>query len=137
MKKALCFALLVLIFLASGACAAEVPDLIGNWTVSWSGYGAGIGYANSTENESLVFAIAEQKGRVFSGNLTYRSENGTESCEGFAGAIGLDNKSLYVAEGNEGYALGSIVSRDELELIYLSDGKTMTVAIDKLYRAKA
>jgi hypothetical protein len=137
MEKFLCLALLTLSFFATGVCAAEVPDLIGNWTISWSGYDAGAGYSNATQNDNFLMAITEQQGRIFSGNLTYKHKNGTEAIEGFAGAIGLDNKSLYIAEVGEGYSLGSIVSKDEIELIYLEDGKEMSVAIDKLYRAKA
>lgn len=137
MKKILCLALLVLSLFATGVCVAEVPNLKGNWTVSWDGYNAGVGYSNATQNEPFVMNITEQEGRVFSGNLTYKHENGTAASEGFAGAIGSDNKSLYIAEANEGYSLGSIVSKDEIELIYLSSGKAMSVAIDKLTRAKA
>lgn len=135
MKKVLCFALLVLVFSAIGVCAAEVPDLTGNWTGSWSAYDAGIGYSNSTEN-AFVLAITEQEGRIFSGNITYTQENGTEAIEGIAGAIGPDNKSLYIAESVKGYSLGTIVSSDEMELIYLEDGETMSVAIDKVFRVK-
>jgi hypothetical protein len=136
MEKFLCLALLTLSFFATGGCVAEVPNLIGNWTISWSGYDAGVGYSNATQNDHFLMAITEQEGRVFSGNLTYKHKNGTEAFEGFAGAIGLDNKSLYIAEVGEGYSLGSIVSKDEIELIYLEDGKEMSVAIDKLYREK-
>lgn len=116
---------------------AEVPDLKGNWTVSWGGYDARVGYSNATQNEPFLMTITEQQGRVFSGNLTYKHRNGTAAIEGLAGAIGSDNKSLYIAEVSEGYALGSIISKDEIELIYLSSGKAMSVAIDKLSRAKA
>lgn len=137
MKKVLCLALLVLSLFATGVCVAEVPDLKGNWTVSWGGYDARVGYSNATQNEPFLMTITEQQGRVFSGNLTYKHRNGTAAIEGLAGAIGSDNKSLYIAEVSEGYALGSIISKDEIELIYLSSGKAMSVAIDKLSRAKA
>ncbi len=137
MKNILCLGLLALSLFAIGVCVAEVPDLIGNWTISWSEYDAGAGYSNSTENESYVMAITEQKGRIFSGNLIYKQKNETEEIEAFAGAIGSDDKSLYIAEAAEGYSLGSIISKDEIELIYLADGKAMSVAVDKLNRIKA
>jgi polar amino acid transport system substrate-binding protein len=79
-------------------------------------------------------AITEQEGRVFSGNLIYKHENGTAASEDLAGVIGSDNKSLYIAGVNQGYSLGSIVSKDEIELIYLSSGKAMSVGVDKLSR---
>ena len=137
MKKVLLLALLVLSLFATGVCVAEVPNLKGNWTVSWDGYNAGVGYSNATQNEPFVMAITEQEGRVFSGDLIYKHENGTAASEGLAGVIGSDNKSLYIAEVNEGYSLGSIVSKDEIELIYLSSGKAMSVGVDKLSRVKA
>jgi len=137
MKKILCLALLMMSFFAMWVCAAEVPDLIGNWTVSWSGYDAGVGYSNATQNPAFFVAIKDQEGRIFSGDLIYRHRNGTAAVDELAGVIGLDNKSLYIAEVTGGYSFGSILSRDEIELIYLEDGKGMSVAIDELSRMKA
>jgi hypothetical protein len=137
MKKILCFALLAVVFLVTGICAAEVPDLLGKWTGSWSGYDEGKGYTNLTENGSIILTFIEQEGRIFSGNMTFKLDNKTEGGKGFAGAIGLDNKTLYLAEFDKGYALGTIISKDEIELIYLTDGENASVAIDKLYRAEA
>jgi len=129
--------LLVSIFLATGICAAEVPDLLGKWTGLESWFGKVNGSAKLTENGSLNVTVVEQKNRLFTGNLTYKSENGTEIVEGFAGAIGLDNKTLYFAEFNEGYDLGTIISNDEIELIYLQDGKMAETTIGRLHRLKA
>jgi hypothetical protein len=139
MKKFWCIALLVLVFLATGICAAEVPDLRGKWISSWNGYDEGIGFVNSTaENESLIFIFAEQKGRLFAGNMTYMAENGTRISKDLAGAIGLDNKTLNLVEFDEGgYDVGTIISEDEMEMTHLDDGKTGDVAIDRLHRIKA
>jgi hypothetical protein len=136
MKQIWCFAMLAMVFLATGVCVAEVPNLLGNWTSSWSAYDEGKGYSNSTESAPINFTFVEQKDRIFAGNLTYKLENETEIAEGFAGAIGLDNKTLYIAEFDRGYALGTIISNDEMELIYLADGKITSVAVDRLYRIK-
>ena len=136
MKQIWCLALSVLVFLATGISAAEVPDLLGIWTGSWSAYDEGEGYSNSMENGSLIFAFLEQDDRIFAGNVTIKLENETEIGEGFAGAIGLDNRTLYIAEFDRGYALGTIISDDEMELIYLTDGENASVAIDKLYRMR-
>jgi hypothetical protein len=135
MKKIWSFALLVLVFLATGITAAKVPDLQGNWTGSWSGYDDGKGYSNVSENGSILFNFQEQKDRLFIGNLTIKLKNETFA-SGFAGAIGLDNKTLYISQFDKGYSLGTIISNDEMELIYLSDGKGGSVAIDRLYRIK-
>ena len=137
MKPIWCFALLAMVFLATGICAAEVPDLLGIWTGSWNAYDEGMGYSNSTENESLILTVAEQKDRIFAGNITYNLDNKTEAGESFVGAIGLDGKTLYIAEFDKGYSLGTIISKDEIELIYLADGENASVAIDRLYRIKA
>ena len=137
MKQIWCLALLVLVFLATGISAAEVPDLLGNWTGSWSAYDEGKGYSNLTENISIIFTFLEQNDRIFAGNIQVKQENEAEISEGFAGAIGLDNKTLYIAEFDKGYALGTFNSNDEMELIYLADGENASVAIDRLYRIKA
>ena len=137
MKQILCLTLLILVFLATGISAAEVPDLLGIWTGSWSAYDEGKGYSNSTENGSIIFTFLEQDDRIFAGNITIKPENETEIGEGFAGAIGLDNKTLYIAEFDKGYAMGTFISNDEMELIYLADGENASVAIDRLYRIKA
>jgi hypothetical protein len=137
MKHIWCFALLVLVFLTTGICAAEVPDMRGIWTGSWNSYDEGKGFSNLTENASIIFTIEEQKGRIFTGNITFNPQSEIIASEGVAGAIGLDNKTLSIAEFDEGYALGTIISNDEIELIYLADGKNASVAIDRLYRTKA
>jgi len=137
MKQISCLALLVLVFLATGTCGAKVPDLLGKWTGLESWYGDVNGSVKLTENQSLNVTVLEQKNRLFAGNLTYKLENGTEIVEGFAGAIGLDNKTLYLAEFNEGYDLGTIISDDEIELIYLQDGKMGETTIGRLHRTKA
>ena len=94
------------------------------------------GSTQLTENQSLNVTISEQKDRLFTGNMPYM-ENGTEVVESFAGAIGLDDKTLYIAESNEGYDLGTIISDNDIELIYLQDGKMGDLEIDKLHRIKA
>jgi len=127
--------LLSLIFLITGICTAQIPDLLGNWTATGNGYIAGDGYTTLPEN-SLNFSIVEQNGRLFMGNVTY-TENGTETVEGLAGAIGLDNKTIFRVEFSEGYSLGTIISENEIEMIYLEDGEMGRVFIDRLHRIKA
>ena len=135
MKKIWCFSL-VLVFLATGICAAEVPNLLGKWTGVESWYGKVNESTKLIEDKSLNLTVEEQKDRLFTGNLTYM-ENGTKIVEGFSGAIGLDNKTLYIAEFKEGYDLGTIISNDDIENIYLEDGKMGGAEIDRLHRIKA
>jgi hypothetical protein len=136
MKKIWCFASFVLIFLAIGVCVAEVPDLLGKWTGLWKGYVAEEdGSYKFSENMSINLTIVEQKDRLFTGNITY-FQNGKGVIEGFAGAIGLDNKTLYMAEFDSGYDTGTLISDDEIELIYTEDGKMGETLIERLYRTK-
>lgn len=127
--------LVLLALLTMGICTAQVPDLVGNWTGSQNAYIAENGVYRLSENESTSLAITEQKDRLFTGYVTYPS-NGKEIVENLAGAIGLDNKTFYIAESNEGYDFGTIISDDEIELIYLADGGQGRTVINKLHRVK-
>ena len=127
--------LILLILITTGICTAQVPELVGNWTGSQNAYIAENGSYKLLENESTRLVIVEQKDRLFTGYVTYPS-NGKEIVENLAGAIGLDNKTFYMAEFNEGYDFGTIISDDEIELIYLADGGQGRTVINKLHRVK-
>ncbi len=137
MKQIWCFALLTLLFLTAGICAAKVPDLLGNWTGSWKAYDALVGYSESGENESVNFAFVEQKDRIFAGNITFKVKNESDYKDSFVGVIGLDDKTLNIAEFEGGYVQGTLISNDEMELIYLADGEGAAAVIDRLHRVKA
>lgn len=136
MKNIWSFALLVLVLSTTGICSAKVPDLVGNWTGFDEGYFEEVGYVEPTENRVVNLTIMEQRERLFTGNITYKLANGTEIVEGFAGAIGLDNKTFYIAEFDRGYDIGTIISNDEIELVYIEDGEMAAVFIDRLCRIK-
>jgi hypothetical protein len=53
---------------------------------------------------------------------------------GLSGSVALDNKTLFIAESDKGYDIGTMISLDEMELAYLEDGKNLTAAIDHLNR---
>ncbi len=59
--------------------------------------------------------------------MTYLVD-GAYVIEGFAGAIGADEKTLYVTEFVSGYDFGTVISEDEIELIYIQDGEQETEA---------
>ena len=130
--------LILLAFLAMGICTAQVPkaqvpNLVGNWSGSENGYFTSNGSYKLAQNLSVNLAIVKQKDRLFTGNLTFPSENGTIT-EDLSGVIGLDNKTLYIAEFKEGYDLGSIISDNDIELIYLEDGKMGGTLLYDLHR---
>jgi hypothetical protein len=131
MKTILC---ILLALLATGTCTAEVPNLVGNWTGTSNGYFNEDGVTKLYENGSISLVITEQNDRLFTGNLTTML-NGEAIVKSLAGAIGLDNKALYIAEFDQGYDIGNIISKDEIELIYLADGEAGRAFIDRLHRS--
>jgi hypothetical protein len=61
---------LVLLALSTlGICAAEIPNLVGNWAGTGPGYDKEAGYVEDTD-DILTFSITEQNGRIFNGELT-------------------------------------------------------------------
>jgi hypothetical protein len=127
--------LILLILMTTGICTAQAPNLVGNWTGSQNAYIAENGVYKLSENESTSLVIIEQKDRLFTGYVTYPLD-GKDFVENLAGAISLDNKTFYVAELNEGYDYGTIISDDEIELIYIADGENGRTVINTLYRIK-
>jgi hypothetical protein len=65
---------------------------VGNWTGSTTGYVGADGAIDLVEKDSISLAVAEQNDRLFTGKITY-TRDGEEIAEGFAGAIGADNKT--------------------------------------------
>jgi len=122
MKNISSIGLLVFALFATGICAAETPDLVGTWAATGPGYNEKAGYVNEEGLGTVTFNITEQNGRIFNGEMTYLM-NGTDVSEGFAGAIGADDKTLYVTEFVSGYDFGTVISEDEIELIYIQDGE--------------
>lgn len=124
--------LVLLAISTTGICAAELPDLVGIWAGKGPGYNDETGYVVDADN-TINFSIMEQNGRLFNGELTYYL-NGTEVVEGFAGTISPDNKTFYIAEFGSGYDVGTVISEDEIDLMYLLDGKAGAVFIERLRR---
>ena len=135
MKTILSFSLLAVVFMATGISAGQAVDLRGNWTGTGSGYTEEGGSAKLVDDGIVNFTIVEQEGGLFRGNLSYMV-NGTEVVEGFAGAIGADNKTLYLVEFDSGYDLGTIISEDEIEMVYLEDGERAQISLERFYRIK-
>jgi hypothetical protein len=89
--------LIFLIIQITGICVAQVPDLVGNWTGSAPAYFVEDGAHDLVEDDRIILAVIEQTDRLFTGNITFMRD-GEEVVEAFAGAIGADNKTLYIAE---------------------------------------
>ena len=134
MEKICAIGLLALVLVASGASATEIPSLVGTWEGPDIGYDALEGYYGDGEDNIVTLTITEQRGRLFNGTITYLDRNQTEVVEGLAGVIGFDDRTFYLAEFISGYDVGTILSEDEIQLVYVLDGEMGGAAIDKLRR---
>lgn len=124
------FALTTIMLAAIGLSAAEIPTLVGNWTGSYEGYTNDGGYKSTNETSAITLVISEQLDRLFTGNL---SELGKET-SAVSGVIALDNKTFYMTEYDGGYDVGTVLSSDTIELLYLENGGKDGAFIDEFHR---
>ncbi|MFA6226835.1 MAG: hypothetical protein WC620_11860 [Methanoregula sp.] len=115
------------------AVSPVTPSLIGTWTGTMLGYDESIEYTDYNKT-SMSMVVAEQHGRLFSGNLKFRFNN-TDISVPMAGVIGRDGRTFALVENSNGYTTGEIIGNDEIELIHLDDQKPINVAIDTLKKA--
>jgi len=124
------FVLVALMMAAAGLSTAEIPNLAGNWTGSFQGYDKNAGYMDVNKTGSLYMTISDQRGRAFTGNFTIKfslpQAGLVQMTEGFSGVIGWDNKTLYFAEYDKGYDIGTALSNDSIEAVYIEDGDAET-----------
>ncbi|KQC14703.1 MAG: hypothetical protein WCY97_03865 [Methanothrix sp.] len=132
MKTIWFFGLLAFV-LAATASAAEIPSLVGSWAGAGPGYNAAAGYIDEGVYCNLTFNVTEQNGRLFNGEMTYQLD-GVDIVEGFAGAIASDGETFYVAEFISGYDVGTIISEDEIEVIYFQEGEAGEIFVKTLRR---
>jgi hypothetical protein len=130
MDKRSVFALLTLIFATIGLSAAEIPNLVGNWTGMYEGYANSGSYIATNGTAAITLEISEQIGRLFTGNL---SESGQVTAA-VSGVVALDNKTFYMTEYDGGYDIGTVLSSDTIELLYLEDGENGGAFIDEFHR---
>jgi hypothetical protein len=135
MKSIWLVATLAVVLAAAGISSAQLPDLVGNWTGRAAGYIEGE-YWESSNTSAIVMMIEEQKDRLLTGRFVFRLAEGEQRMESFSGSVALDNRTLYIAEYDRGYDVGTMISPDEMELIYLEDGANLTAVIDHLYRKR-
>jgi len=116
--------------------AAETPGLIGNWTGTMVGYEYGTGYTNFS-GYTITMSVTEQRDRIFSGTFIFTNESGVHVWENapFAAVIGRDGRTITMIEDGGGYTSGSIISSDEIELIYADGNDPFNIAINVLKRS--
>ena len=132
MSKKLVLTLATIILATIGLSAAQIPNLVGNWTGSYDGYTNSGSYIATNESAAINLVISEQTGRLFTGNL---SELG-QATAAVSGVIALDNRTFYMTEYDGGYDIGTVLSSDTIELLYLEDGEKGGAFIDEFHRVK-
>jgi hypothetical protein len=113
---------------------APVPSLLGNWTGTMRGYIGGVGYTEFP-NETITVLVTEQHGRIFSGRMVFTPVTPGEEPKEFAGVIDRDGRTIHTAEQHGGYGTGTLVSANEIDLIYVDSAAPYNVAIDSLKRS--
>jgi hypothetical protein len=133
--------LLLVILLSTGVCfaEAEIPNLVGTWTVQSEGAylskgsetGTWTHYREGANTLAAELVVTKQQGRVFYG--TFTSKHVTEAV---AGVIGWDNKSFYLVD-QDGFTDGTIVNNNKMTCVYRHVGeKDSIVAAGLLTRKK-
>ena len=141
MKAILCIILLLGIAACAGCTSpgtvspavTAIPDLTGNWTGSLEGAVEGTGYIES-QYGNLTLRITGQKDRIFFGQLSIREANGSVSTREFSGAISRDGKTFSIVQYDSGYDLGTVISGDEIELVYMNDNHPAAIVVDSFTR---
>ncbi len=113
---------------------ADIPSFTGTWTGSFKGYEPGKGYVEG----NFTLEVSEQKGRAFTGTFIKNSsatQGKGQLTLSFFGVIGFDNKTFYTVDSN-GHSIGSILSNDNLQVVYLGNGKNSGAYFDIVYRKK-
>lgn len=116
----------------AGAETVPLPDLVGNWTGSATGHSKEAGFFEEPLG-AYRLVIHEQQGRLFYGTLHYPYEGSDWSVD-FSGGIGPDMETLYIAEYDEGFNIGKMLSPDELEIIYIETSEKGMIGIDTFVR---
>ena len=135
MKRIICIMLLFLAIICAGCTttAPTNPDLVGNWTGPMKGYIEGIGYKEYPAG-LLTMMVTKQNDRFFSGILIEPVANKTIDIEEFSAVIHPDGKTFSMVEYNGGYNHGTIISNNEIELIYMNDAEPALLFIDTFQR---
>jgi len=122
MKKifAIIFVAIPLAFGSICMADANIPNLVGTWTVKAEGgvvvkgadQGPGTHHKGPFSTLAAEAVISEQQGRVVHG--TFKSPRASEK---FIAVIGHDNKTFHYAD-QDGFIDGRIIDKDTIEIVY-------------------
>lgn len=138
-ESIVCASILILAVLVSGCTTTTqesniaVPVLVGNWTGTMEGYDYGTGF-NDYAGYTMTLVVTEQQDRIFSGEVSFTAPNGTPvwGVTPCAGVIGRDGKEITIVENGGGNSFGSLITLDEMEIIYVDGRDPFSIAIDSL-----
>lgn len=142
MKRLVGLLILTGIILCTGSIAISpmqkspdsIPNLLGNWSGSGKGYTEGTGY-HDLPLSYITMSITDQKGRFFSGFMTYPLSNRTMRNEGFAGIISNDKKSFQIVEyDNHEHDDGWILYENEIEMVFMFVEEPQSILLYSLKR---
>lgn len=111
-------------------------SLLGNWTGPARGYTEGIGYRD-TGTQLMTMTVTWQKDRFFAGNFIFPYRNSSyKMTEGFAGVIAHDGETFRIIEfDSHEHDDGWILSKNEIEIIFMDDEEPQHIMIDSLKRS--
>jgi hypothetical protein len=119
---------------AATSAVSAIPDLLGKWNGTSTGYMKTSGYQMARDVVSVN--ITEQKGRLFKGQVSYVMNKTLVSKE-FAGVFGHNGQTFKTVESPDGFSDGVVISADEIELIFRDNADPSRVVIDLLKRSAA
>ena len=133
--------LLLVFFLGTGVCfaEAEIPNLVGTWTIQSEGAFISKGEAPGTWSHfregfntlTAELVVTKQQGKVL--YATFKSKHATED---MAAVIGWDNKSVYFVD-QDGFLDAAIMNKDKITYTYRHAGdKDSVAAVGTMTRKK-
>ena len=113
-----------------------MPVLTGTWN------GTSLGYEQTKTgyrffNLTLIMKVTGQDGRFFSGEIAFRSVNGTLVKKEFAGVLSADGTKIESIEYPSGFCDGVMISADEIELVFRDEASPSMITIDTFRRSGA
>jgi hypothetical protein len=118
----------------SSVARSHIPDLTGNWTGTMVSYDDGIGY-NNVSGAVMTMMVTGQQDRIFTGEIILDNQTGYYLSFRFAGVIGHDGQTISIVEQGGSSCSGSVISDDEIELIYMDGSDPFSVSIDSLKKS--
>jgi hypothetical protein len=112
-----------------------VPELLGTWTGTSTGYIDQSGYVSF--NDVLTLKVTGREGSFFTGEISFPEANGTIVSKAFAGVVGPGGKTFETIEYPGGFSDGVILSADAIELVFRDEAGPSTISLDSLKRATA